>query len=103
MPPPLAMASWTLFRYYDADRGLIDRMNSAWQAVSGKSMDRAGKISDDSMHFIIGGIPAVTVGNSGLPGQGRAGFHSINDNMKRVNPDNLKRAVKTLKKYIESY
>ena len=49
------------------------------------------------------GIPAITVGNSGLPGLGEGWFHSNLDNPGRVNPDNLKLMIKALERYIEGY
>ena len=49
------------------------------------------------------GIPAVTIGNSGYPGLGEAGFHSSADNPGRVNIDNLKLMIRVLERYIEGY
>ena len=66
-------------------------------------MDVEKTIGDDTKNFGAAGIPFITVGHSGLPGPGLGGFHSVQDNMARVNPDNLDLMIKTLGKYIESY
>ena len=90
---------------YDTDQELIDRLNSACLEVRGKDMEVAAEyyITDDSHRFLTAGIPSVTVGNSGLPGMGMGGFHSNNDNLERVNKENLALMVSVLERYIEDY
>ena len=90
---------------YDTDQELIDRLNSASLEVRGKDMEVAAEyyITDDSHRFLTAGIPSVTVGNSGLPGMGMGGFHSNNDNLERVNKENLALMVSVLERYIEDY
>jgi len=92
-----------LLTAYKADEELIGRMNKAWKDISGREMDAERVLGDDTLKFGAAGIPFVTVGHSGIPGRGLGGFHSIHDNMDRVNPENLKLMVKTLGRYIESY
>jgi len=89
--------------FYDADARLIERLDRIWTDMSGKPMDVAPKLSDDTKNFGAAGIPFVTVGHTGLPGLGLGGFHSTQDNMARVNPDNLALMIETLGRYIESY
>ncbi len=90
---------------YETDPELIERLNSACEEVSGRKMDTAaeGYITDDSHRFLTAGIPSVTVGNSGLPGMGMGGFHSVHDNLDRVNEGNLVLMVSVLERYIENY
>ncbi len=89
--------------FLETDANLRKRLNAAWKGVSGKTMDAGGSITDDALHFLRAGIPAITVGHTGLPGLGEGGFHDITDCMDRVNPGNLTLMRKTLKKYIEGY
>jgi hypothetical protein len=89
--------------FYDADAGLTGRINQAWTDISGKAMDVEKTLSDDTKAFGAAGIPFITVGHTGTPGPGLGGFHSVQDNMTRVNPANLDLMIKTLSKYIESY
>lgn len=86
-----------------ADNELIERLNRSWLDISGKPMDEEEKLTDDALHFMAAGIPAVTVGNCGKPGMGLAGFHSPHDNMDRVESKNLELMIATLSKYIEDY
>ena len=60
-------------------------------------------ITDDAQRFMTAGIPAITIGNSGEPGLGEAGFHSTADNPGRVNIANLKLMIRVLERYIEGY
>ncbi|HSV97561.1 MAG TPA: M20/M25/M40 family metallo-hydrolase [Spirochaetota bacterium] len=85
------------------DAGLRERLDAAWKGVSGKTMDAAGHITDDALHFLRAGVPAITVGHTGLPGLGEGGFHDVTDCMDRVNTDNLYLMRTTLAKYIEGY
>jgi len=89
--------------YYKADAGLAERLGAAWKEVAGTEMESRPAITDDAQRFMAVGIPAITVGNSGLPGLGEGSFHSTLDNPGRVNPDNLKLMIMTLEKYIEGY
>jgi acetylornithine deacetylase/succinyl-diaminopimelate desuccinylase-like protein len=57
----------------------------------------------DPERFMAAGIPAITVGNSGIPGLGEAGFHSAADNIDRVNFENLQMMIRTLELYVEFY
>jgi hypothetical protein len=91
-------------KFYDADPGLINRVGEAWKTASGKDVEPGHMfITDDAQRFLTAGIPAVTIGNSGLPGLGEAGFHCTADNPGRVNVDNLKLMVMVLERYIEGY
>ena len=89
--------------FYAADAGLAERLGAAWKAVAGTEMEPRPAITDDAQRFMSAGIPAITVGNSGLPGLGEGSFHSTADNPERVNPDNLNLMIKTLELYIEGY
>ncbi|MCP4682552.1 MAG: M20/M25/M40 family metallo-hydrolase [Desulfobacterales bacterium] len=93
----------SLFTHYPADAGLVKRMDMVWKGISGRSMDVEERLSDDSFMFGRAGIPFITVGHTGLPGPGLGGFHSPQDSMERVNPENLHLMVKTLEKFIDSY
>jgi Iap family predicted aminopeptidase len=66
-------------------------------------MDECDRITDDSLVYLSGGIPAVTIGNSGLPGKGLAGFHTTKDAVSRVDYKNIALVQTLLKQYIESY
>ncbi len=90
-------------KFYDADAGLAERLGAAWKEVSGTDMESRPAITDDAQRFLSMGIPAITVGNSGLPGLGEGYFHSTLDNRGRINPDNLKLMIKSLERYIEGY
>jgi hypothetical protein len=90
-------------KFYEADAGLADRLGAAWKEVSGTDMESRPAITDDAQRFMSAGIPAITVGNSGLPGLGEGSFHSTMDNPGRVNPDNLKLMIIALERYIEGY
>ena len=90
-------------KFYDADAGLAQRLGTAWKEVSGTDMEPRPAITDDAQRFLSAGIPAITVGNSGLPGLGEGYFHSTLDNTGRINPDNLKLMIKALERYIEGY
>jgi len=89
--------------FYAADAGLADRLGAAWKEVAGKDMESRPAITDDAQRFMSAGIPAITVGNSGLPGLGEGSFHSTMDNPGRLNPDNLKLMIKALERYVEDY
>jgi acetylornithine deacetylase/succinyl-diaminopimelate desuccinylase-like protein len=90
-------------KFYDADPGLADRLGAAWKEVAGTAMEPRPALTDDAQRFMSAGIPAITIGNSGLPGLGEGSFHSTMDNPGRVNPDNLKLMIKALEQYIEGY
>lgn len=85
------------------DQELEKRIAAAWKDVAGKPPVAGGAITDDAYHFINAGIPAITVGHTGIPGLGEGGFHDVTDCMDRVNRNNLYLMVKTLGKYIEGY
>ena len=85
----------------EMDSGLAAKINAAWQEVSGRPMGKEGTISDDSKVFLMAGVPAITIGHSGIPGMGLAGFHSPLDNLERANIENLELLVQTLKRYVE--
>ena len=89
--------------YYYADADLISRLGKAWKEVSGTAMEQRDKLTDDAQRFMAAGIPAITIGNSGLPGLGEVALHSTKDNIERVNIDNLKLMIKALESYIEGY
>jgi acetylornithine deacetylase/succinyl-diaminopimelate desuccinylase-like protein len=90
-------------KFYDADPGLADRLGAAWKDVAGTDMEPRPALTDDAQRFMAAGIPAITVGNSGLPGLGEGWFHSTLDDPGRVNPDNLKLVIRALERYIEGY
>ncbi len=87
-------------RHYPADSGLVNEVGKAWKAVSGKTFEKSPSSTDDSVCFMAKGIPAITLCNTGIPGQGMGGFHSAADNLKRINPDNMEKALATLKQVI---
>lgn len=89
--------------FLETDRGLRERLDAAWKAVSGRSMDDGGAITDDALNFLRAGVPAITVGHTGIPGLGEGGFHGITDCMDRVNPENLRLMRRTLARYIEDH
>jgi len=89
--------------FYKADAGLADRLGAAWKDVAGTDMESRPALTDDAQRFMAVGIPAISVGNSGLPGLGEGSFHSTLDSPERVNPDNLKLMINTLERYIEGY
>ncbi len=87
-------------RFYPADPGLADEVGKAWKAVSGRMIEKSSSSTDDSVCFMAKGIPAITLCNTGIPGQGMGGFHSAADNLKRINPDNMEKALAALKRVI---
>ena len=90
--------------YYNADSNLITRVGEAWKTESGMALEPGHLlITDDAQRFMTAGIPSITIGNSGEPGLGEAGFHSTADNPGRVNIDNLKLMIRVLERYIEGY
>ena len=90
-------------KFYDADPGLAERLGAAWKEVAGTAMEPRPAITDDAQRFMAAGMPAITVGNAGLPGLGEGWFHSTRDDPGRVNPDNLILVIKALERYIEGY
>ncbi len=95
--------SGVFLKYYEADPGLVGRIDAAVQAVTGVPIKAGGKVADDSQRFMAAGIPSVTIGNSGLPGYGMTGFHGEKDSLQRVNYRNIELMVGVLGRYIESY
>ena len=93
----------TFLNWYHVNPELVKRLNRAWKTVSGKEMEPAGKITDDTQRFAAAGIPFITVGNSGIPGMGMGGFHCTDDNMERVNPENIRLMIRTLSVFIEQW
>jgi hypothetical protein len=89
--------------YYNADTVLAERLGTAWKEEADTAMESRPALTDDAQRFMSAGIPAITVGNSGLPGLGEGWFHSNLDNPGRANPDNLKLMIKALERYIEGY
>jgi acetylornithine deacetylase/succinyl-diaminopimelate desuccinylase-like protein len=89
--------------FYNADAGLAEKLGAAWKDVAGTEIEQLPSITDDAQRFMAAGIPAITVGNSGLPGLGVSSFHSTKDDPGRVNPDNLKMMIKALERYIEGF
>lgn len=89
--------------WYGVNPELVKQLNRAWKTVSGREMERAGKITDDTQRFAAVDIPFITVGNSGVPGLGLGGFHCSDDNMDRVNADNIRLMIKTLSAFIEQW
>ncbi|MEW6263616.1 MAG: M20/M25/M40 family metallo-hydrolase [Thermodesulfobacteriota bacterium] len=102
-----AMIHWrrsgVFIKYRPADPGLIQRLNQACLEITGAGLETEDKITDDSLHFLAAGVPAVTIGHAGRPGLGPAGFHSVRDNLDRVNLDNLRAMIAVLERYIEDY
>jgi hypothetical protein len=90
-------------KFYDADSGLAGRLGAAWKEIAGTDMEAHPAITDDAIRFMAAGIPAITVGNTGVPGLGEGWFHSIKDDPGRVNPENLKLVINALERYIEGY
>lgn len=90
-------------KYFDADPDLIARLGGVWMRVSGTTIEPREKITDDAQRFMAAGIPAITIGNAGIPGLGEGGFHSTKDNFSRVNIENLTLMIRALELYIETY
>jgi len=90
-------------KYYDADPELIGRLGAAWTRVSGTAIEPREKITDDAQRFMSAGIPAITIGNAGIPGLGEGGFHSTEDAITRVNTENLALMINALELYTEGY
>ena len=90
-------------KHHRPDPNLVFRLNRVWEGLSGTIMDECNHITDDSLVYLSLGIPAVTIGNSGLPGRGLSGFHTTADSVSRVDYKNIARMQTLLKKYIESY
>jgi hypothetical protein len=90
-------------KYYDADPKLAQVLGAVWERVSGMKMESRPTITDDAQRFMAAGIPAITVGNAGVPGLGEAGFHSTADDIGRINMENLQMMVRTMELYVESY
>jgi hypothetical protein len=95
--------SGVFLKYYEADPGLVRRVDSAVRAETGVPIKAERPGADDSQRFLAAGIPSVTIGNSGLPGYGMTGFHCEKDSLKRVNYHNIELMVAVLGRYIESY
>lgn len=91
------------FVYYTPSMELVGRMDRAWQEVSRQRIKPYGGLPDDSYSFLSAGIPAITIGHTGEPGPGLGDFHTPNDNMARVNRDNLDKMMPLFKNFIESY
>jgi hypothetical protein len=90
--------------FYNTDPDLITRVGAAWKAESGMDPESGHLyITDDAQRFMTAGIPSITIGNSGEPGLGEGGFHSIADNPQRLNIDNVKLMIGVLERYIQSY
>jgi hypothetical protein len=87
-------------RHYPADPGLVDEVGKAWKAVSGRIIEKISSSTDDSVCFMAKGMPAITLCNTGIPGQGMGGFHSAADNLERINPGNMDKALSALKHII---
>jgi len=90
-------------KFYDADARLAEKMGAAWKEIAGTAMESRPALTDDAQRFMSAGIPAITMGNSGLPGLGEGWFHSSLDNPGRLNPDNLNLVIRTIERYIEGY
>jgi len=95
--------SGIFLRYYSSNRELINRIGKAWNIVSGKEISSMKGFGDDSYMFRIRGIPSITIGHSGEPGLGLAGFHTPADNLERVNMENLEIMTPLFRNFIESY
>ena len=90
-------------KYYSPSGELITRLGRAWRGVSGKDIVPGEKITDDAQRFLSAGIPAVTIGHTGLPGKGTARLHCNEDSLDRIDPKNLALLVKALGAFIEGY
>jgi|GEM_PF-4999920 len=90
-------------KFYHAEPELVKRLNAASIKASGKPIESAGNVTDDAIHFMAAGVPAVTVGNSGEDGLGLGGFHSTLDGMSRVDRNNLACMARFLRAYIQTY
>ena len=95
--------SGVFLKYYNADPGLVRRIDAAAREVTGLQIRAVKPGADDAQQFMAAGIPSVTIGNSGVPGCGMAGFHCEQDCLKRVNYANIGLMVEVLGRYITSY
>ncbi len=97
-----AESNGVFLKHYPADTKLVNEVGKAWQSVSGKPLEKGEKSTDDAVCFMAKGIPSVTIYNTGIPGQGLGGFHSAADNMRRIDLNNMKMVLATLKRIINS-
>jgi hypothetical protein len=88
-------------KHYPADTGLVNEVGKAWQALSGKPIEKGEKSTDDAVCFMAKGIPSVTIYNTGIPGLGLGGLHSAADNLQRVDLNNMKMVLRTLERVIQ--
>jgi hypothetical protein len=95
-----AESNGVFLKHYPADNKLVNEVGNAWQAVSGKPIEKGEKSTDDAVCFMAKGIPSVTIYNTGIPGLGLGGYHSAADNMQRVDLNNMKLVLATLKRII---
>jgi hypothetical protein len=98
---------WTkygvMLSFKKGDEALKNRVGAAWKGVTGRDMDEGGQITDDALHFLRADIPALTIGNTGLPGLGLGGFHAATDSLARVSRNNLDLVLATLGRFIEGH
>lgn len=98
-----AAKNGVFLRYYTADPGLVARLDQAWQRVSGRRMEVERPSTDDAFCFQAAGVPAVQIGHSGVPGLGLGGFHSPVDNLRRIDPENLRLTQRALQGFIAGF
>ncbi len=92
------------FKYYNVDPELEKRIRTAWKNVSGADIDVDDKsYATDAIAFAKAGIPTIELGNTGRPGIGNRGLHSIHDNINRVSMRTIELTVRMLREFIEGF
>ena len=97
-----AESNGVFLKHYPADIKLVNEVGKAWQAVSGKPLEKGEKSTDDAVCFMAKDIPSITIYNTGVPGLGLGGYHSAADNMQRVDLKNMKMVLSTLERIIQN-
>ncbi|MCP4130506.1 MAG: Zn-dependent exopeptidase M28 [bacterium] len=92
-----------IFSTFPAHPGLVERFNRVRKSMGKELITRDSLTKDDSIPFATAGVPVITVGHTGKPGMGFAGFHSIHDSMDRFYEPNLIDMKQTVTMVIESY
>jgi len=92
------------FKFYDVSPELVNRVGAAWKRVSGKDISSEDKgYACDAMAFAKAGFPTIELGNTGRPGIGNRGLHSIHDNINRVSMRTIELTVRMLREFIEGF
>lgn len=90
-------------KYYEADGGLIARLDKAWRAETGQAMEKDKSSTNDAVCFQAAGIPSIQIGHTGRPGLGWGGFHGPADNLARVDRNNVLRTQRVLQAFLAGF